>query len=210
MNYSLDEVKEWACSLAILQYRNAPRNRALIKLLVELIFANNILLKIRDGFDLDSAIGIQLDIIGLWVGVDRFYSYATYETRPWFALINWNKEPDYDLQGGFSTYDNFDSLQGGFLSFNNILLQKNRMDDNAYRTAIRLKIIKNNLYATRKNIDNAIWNLFGGKVYTEWEINKLIYKYTNDVAELIKICENKHILPHPTGVQIEIEEMTNE
>lgn len=210
MDYSLESIKEWACNLIIMQYRNSLKNREFIKLLVELIFANNILLRIRDGFNIDSAVGIQLDIIGAWVGIDRFYNYVDYPYRPWFSLIDWNKEPDTNLQGGFSTYENFDDENGGFVTYQDILYEKRRLNDADFRKIINLKIIKNNLYMTCKNIDDAIWNFFDQDVYTTWNKKNLIYKYNNNIADFIKICESKNVLPCPTGMKVVLEEIIND
>lgn len=203
------ELEKYYCNLLIVQYNGKPKAVATIKMMVDLLWVNMILMQIRDGFDWRTAVGPQLDIVGAWVGVDRFYNGQLFDFRPWFALIDWNKEPD-NLQGGFSTYQNFDTLEGGFLDYNVILPTKNKMIDSAFRIMIGLKIIKNNINATAKNIDDAIWDYFEGDVYTVWEPFKLIYYYPSTLTEVMQVALEKDVLPVPTGCQIELREIIND
>ncbi len=124
-----------------------------------------IFLQIRDGFDWKTAALAQLRIIGKWVGVNEFYEGQLFDFHPWFSLIDWNSEPD-NLQGGFSTFDNFETLEGGFLDYEEIKPTQNRLDVEQFRTMVGLKIIKNNITHTCKAIDDAIWEYFNGQVYT--------------------------------------------
>lgn len=208
MNYLeiLNTMEDYYANLLIIQYHNKPRARATIKLMAHFLWANMLLLQIRDAFDWKTAIGKQLDIIGEWVGVDRFYNGQLFDFQPWFALIDWNEEPD-NLQGGFATFENFDSVQGGFLDYENIRPTQNRLIDDAYRIMIGLKIIKNSITATCKSIDEAIWEYFGGKVYTVWAPDELTYYYAPELSEVIQVAENKKVLPCPTGVRLVLKEI---
>ena len=203
---SLNELLEYYQNLLIVQYHNKPKAKATIKAIVNLILANLLILQIRDGFDWETAVGVQLDIIGKWVGVTRFYNGQLFYFRPWFALINWNSISDAS-QGGFSTYQNFNELDGGFLDYSNIMPTQNRLSDYAYRLMIGLKIIKNNIYTTCKNIDDAIWNYFDGKVYTVWEVDTLTYCYPQSLAEVIEVAKEKNVLPCPTGCKLVLREI---
>ncbi len=67
-----EKYAQYLSNLLIIQYHNKPKAKATIELLaktlpVDLIFA------VRDGFNLDTAVGKQLDILGKYVGTDRFY-----------------------------------------------------------------------------------------------------------------------------------------
>lgn len=208
MNYldTLNTLQEYYSNLLIIQYHGKPKAKATIKMLVNLIWVNMALLQIRDAFDWTTAIGTQLDLIGEWVGVDRFYVGNLYDYQPWFALIDWNSEGD-NLQGGFSTFDTFNSIDGGILTYNYLQNSRNQLTDENFRIMIGLKIIKNSISATCKNIDNAIWNYFNGKVYTTWSPNKITYHYTSDLSEVIQVALGKNVLPAPTCVEIEIMEI---
>lgn len=202
----LTELSKYYENLLIVQYNGLPRAQATIRLIVNLLWVNMILLQIRDAFDLRTATGAQLEIIGKWVGCDKFYNGQLFDFHPWFALIPYGAEYD-NLQGGFSTYDNFGQGKGGFLNYDNIRPTQNQLVDDAFRIMIGLKIIKNNISATCRNIDEAIWEYFEGRVYTVWEPDELTYYYPSDLAEVIQVAADKKVLPCPTGVRLELREI---
>lgn len=208
MDYTqyLEQLKEYYANLLIIQYNGKPKATQTIITLVKLLWASIVLLQIRDAFNWKTAFGKQLDIIGAWVGVTRFYNGQLFYFRPWFSLIDWNSEPD-NLQGGFSTYENIETLEGGFLTYENILPTQNRLSDEAFKTMIGLKIIKNSIPTTCKSIDNAIWEYFNGSVYTTWDVKTLTYYYKSELAEVIEVAKEKNVLPVPTGVHIELKEI---
>lgn len=205
-NAALNNFIDYYTNLLIVQYHNKPKAKATIELMTRLLWADMALMQVRDAFDWRTATGVQLDIIGKWVGVDRFYNGQLFYFRPWFALIDWNREPD-NLQGGFSTFDTFDTVEGGFLTYDDILPTQNRLTDDSFRIMIGLKIIKNNISATCKNIDDAIWDYFDGDVYTTWNNMTLTYYYKGELAEVIEVAKEKNVLPCPTGVTIELREI---
>lgn len=207
MNYLelLGQMENYYSNLLIIQYNGKPKARATIKLMVNLLWANMIPFQIRNAFDWRTATGLQLDIIGKWVGVDRFYNGQFFDFRPWFALIPYGQEPD-NLQGGFSTYLNFNK-QGGFLDYKNIRPTQNQLTDEAFRTMIGLKIIKNNISATCRNIDEAVWDYFQGKVYTTWAPNELTYHYAAELSEIMQVAESKNVLPRPAGIRLVLKEI---
>ncbi len=209
----LNNIKEWIKNLIIVQYRQSKKNRALIDLLVELIFSNNLVLKIRDlCLNVEKSEGAQLDVVGKWVGVDRFYNGVELWEHPYLSFINYtniqnenfpnNLDP---MQGGFSTYTNFADNDGGFLTYKNWQDTRtaiNKLGDDIFRQLIKLKIIKNSIYHTKKNIDKAIYEWSGGKVYTTWDVMKVIYHYDASYKNIITVATFKDILPHPTGCEI--------
>lgn len=210
---ALKSLQEYFADLIILQYRYAPENRALIKKLVNLIFANNLALQIRDNtVDVDNSIGKQLDIVGKWVGVDRYYSGSTLWTKKYFALPSYSqiKTSTYtQYQGGFSNYTNFNE-PGAFLTYQNwqdVSSKVNALGDEYFKPLIRLKIIKNSINHTAKNIDEAIYNWSNGLVYTTWDVMKIIYHYDSSYSAVMPIAKAKNALPKPTGCTVEIEEI---
>ena len=84
-----------------------------------------------------------------------------------------------------------------------------KLVDRAFRIMIGLKIIKNNIAATCKNIDEAIWNYeyFNHEVYTTWEADELTYHYPATLREVMRVAESKNILPCPTGVRLVLKEI---
>jgi hypothetical protein len=109
MDYAaaLKELEDYYSNLLIMQYRH-PKAIGMIKSLVRALYADMILFKIRDGFNIVNqpyAIGKQLDCIGEWVGVDRIYD-AGQPLYPWFSLIDAEQTTTDVWQGGFQVRQN--------------------------------------------------------------------------------------------------------
>ncbi len=204
----LEQLKKYYSNLLIVQYNGKIKASATIKTMVNLLYINMILLQIRDGFDWETAFDKQLEIIGKWVGLDRFYDGQFFYFHPWFSLPAWQDEPD-NLQGGFATYQNFNQEIGGFLTYADIAPTQNRLSTESFRIMIGLKIIKNNISATCKNIDNAIWTYkyFNKQVYTTWNANELIYHFPSELSEVLQVAAYKNVLPCPTGCRIILREI---
>ena len=215
MDYTavLEDLQKYFADLLIIQYRNAPNNRLLIKNLVSLIFANNLALQIRDKtVNIDESIGTQLDVVGKWVGIDRYYNGNLW-THPYLAFPNYStiKDSSYSTyQGGFSTYSNFSDNNGGFLTYASwqaIRTKVNEIGDEYFRALIKLKVIKNSINHTCKNIDEAIWEWSKGNVYTTWGVMSVTYHYTSGYKDLITLANTKKALPIPTGCILNLEEI---
>lgn len=210
----LNNIKNWIKNLIIIQYRQSSKNRALIDLLVDLIYANNLILQIRDlCLNVEKSVGAQLDVVGKWVGLDRFYNGVDlwdhiYLSFPYYTTI---QDSSYDtLQGGFSTYLNFADNDGGSLMYKNwqdVRTKINQIGDDYFRELIKLKIVYNHIDHTRKNIDDAIWKWSKGNVYTTWEGMKITYNYNEEYKNLMILASYKNILPRPIGCNIVIREI---
>lgn len=207
----LQTLEDYYANLLIIQYNGKPKAAATIKLYVDLLLMNVLLLQIRDAFNLEDATGAQQDIIGKWVGIDRFYEGQLFDFHPWFSLIDWNDPNPDSLQGGFSTFETFDTISGGFLDYQNINPTQNKLPDEQFQQLIGLKIIKNSIDHTCKAIDEAIWNFFNGQVYTVWDLENrtLIYYYQSEYNNLLEVAMRKNLLPCPPTVKIQLEEITS-
>jgi hypothetical protein len=69
----VSNIVQYYADLLIIQYRSKPKANATIKLMVEIILQNGILLDVFDAFNPETCIGKQQDILGKWVGIDRYY-----------------------------------------------------------------------------------------------------------------------------------------
>ena len=209
----MEELLNYYSNLLTIQYNGKPKAKATIEMLVKLLWANNTLHQIRDAFDVNTAVGTQLDILGMWVGVDRYVTQKPYDNHPWLSLIELSGAIDTSLQGGFSDLEDFDTVLGGFLT-SDLAIGGNvsTLSDENFRFCIKLKIIKNSISHTCKNIDDAIYNLCGLDMITRWDISNhiLYYEYNPawDKALVMNAVKKKNILPCPTGIQIVIQQQT--
>lgn len=210
MNYLelLHKLEDYYTNLLIVQYNGKPKATAHIKMLVNLIWVNMIFFQVRDAFDWETAGQAQLDIIGKWIGIDKFYKGQLFDFHAWFSLTDYDTSPD-NLQGGFSTFETFDTVSGGVLDYEEILPTQNKMPTKTFRQLIGLKIIYNSISFTCKAIDEAIWDYFNGQVYTTWipASHKLIYTYPSSLNEIFEVAYDKGILPCPPTVSIQLQEI---
>ena len=212
-NLALQNLQEYFADLLIIQYRSSIKNRKLIKNLTNLIFANNLALQIKDlTVNVNESIGLQLDVVGKWVGVDRYYNGNLW-THSYLSFPNYQtiKDDSYsDYQGGFSTYENFADNNGGFLMYKTwqaVRTTVNEIGDEYFRHLIKLKIIKNSINHTCKNIDNAIWEWSEGNVYTTWGVMSVTYHYKTQYKDIINLAKVKNVLPVPSGCNLILEEI---
>jgi len=70
---TVNEIVDFYTNLLIIQYNQKPKARATIAAMVREMIANGVLFDIQDGFNLETATGTQLDILGKYIGIDRFY-----------------------------------------------------------------------------------------------------------------------------------------
>lgn len=66
-----EDLKQYYSDLLILQYLNLPRATAMIQAVVEPVFIDQLPVAVQDAFEIGTAVGDQLDIIGKYVGVSR-------------------------------------------------------------------------------------------------------------------------------------------
>ena len=59
-------------NLLIMQYHDKPKAKATIEATVGLL-PDDLIMEVINGFDIETAVGKQLDILGEYVGVDRYY-----------------------------------------------------------------------------------------------------------------------------------------
>jgi hypothetical protein len=82
-----DEIAEYYADLLILQYRDRPKARAEIKSLVLPYIMDQLPLAVQNAFNISDAVGVQLDIIGKYVGVTRYgYKFGATTLLPPVAI----------------------------------------------------------------------------------------------------------------------------
>lgn len=202
---ALEEIQNYYQNLIIMQYQK-PKARALIANLVKHLFADMVLFKIRDGFNIlkePFAVGKQLDCIGEWVGVDRIYD-AGQPLYPWFSLINAEQTTTDIWQGGFQDWDDPIAQDGGFLGFDDLVMGANKtmLADDLYLALIKLKIIKNSSTHTMGDLDRKFKEYFNDQLYLTWDGINLTYNYQNSLAAVIEVAKIKNALPIPNGMVV--------
>lgn len=68
----MSAIDTYYSNLLILQYHNKPKAKATVEATVGLL-PDELIQEVIAGFNIETAVGKQLDILGIYVGVDRFY-----------------------------------------------------------------------------------------------------------------------------------------
>lgn len=203
------ELKAYYSDLLILQYRNKPKFRAFLQSCVEQLVpinskTGNILLKdMENSFDIDNAEGEQLDLIGKYVGLSRFFVEVDTTPGNYFGFIEYLQSEIPSSIRGFSDYSDFETKEGETLNYVKVTSGSAELTDFDYRSLLKLKIVKNNNDATVKTIDDALDMFFDGSVFfEEVGIMSLIYWYTVELTEIVKFAFERDVLPRPAAVNL--------
>lgn len=200
---TVQDIINYYVNLLIIQYHDQPKAQAEIALMAEVLLANGVIFDVRDGYNIDTAIGHQLDIIGKYVGTDRYFT--THDLINFFGLTFYTDvDPDSQEKFGFVQYANFNEYQyNGTLNYHSLLSQSNALSDTDFRTLIHLKILQNNINHSHKSINDAIFDIFGNSVVPDSTGGmKMIYFISQNFSAVVSAALTKQLLPKPMGVQI--------
>lgn len=144
-------------NLLILQYRNKDKMLATVKLLVNQSVCDELPLGLPSAFNLETAIGEQLTILGKIVGVSR-QIYGADLSKSYFNFTMYNTEPP---SIGFRRYSDpvYQYYIRRYLVGNIYTLS-----DFDMRVLIKLKIIFNNTYMTFKALKERLYDFFSGDI----------------------------------------------
>lgn len=195
---------DYYTNLLIIQYNGKPKARAIISLFVEQVLSDGIIFDIQNGFNILTAVGVQLDMLGKLVGVDRTYIGQSFASDTYFSFCSYFEDPD-PAQVGLSTYATFDETPGKTLNYSEILTPAQLLSDDEYRVILQLKIIQNTSNHSHGSLDASLYSLFNGGVYFTESIYPLSISYyaTSDYFAIANVALQKGILPRPAGIRIE-------
>lgn len=153
----LTALQEYYAKLLIYQYVGMPKAFDTIKLIVNQMLCDGLFLEFDDAFNLDTAVGAQLTIIGNIVGVPRnvlgldlnntFFNFTRFDGSP--ASIGFNRyvtPVDADVIARWLTTASY------------------TLNDFEMLALIRLKIIFNNQSLSYSQLKDALWDTFNGDI----------------------------------------------
>lgn len=153
-------------NLVIVQYRVQPRALSTVEVLANCATCDGLPDELRVCFDLDTAVGAQLTILGKIVGVPRNVIGLDLE-HTFFSFTDYDGEP---ASIGFGDYT--DDPYGNDLFLNYFDTASYTLTDAEMRVLISLAIIYNNIWTSLKDIKDALWSDFAGAINvdesTDW------------------------------------------
>lgn len=188
-------------NLLIIQYHDRPKAIAHINLLAQTMLASCVYLDVLNGYDINTAVGHQLDIIGKYVGVNRFWAQENLED--YFSFTTYTEvSPTGPPKFGFCTYANYESFSwNGTLTYDEIVETQNALSDDDFRTLIKVAILQNTCDCGQGEIDTKIFQIFGATIRPESFGNmKMFYFITTAITPLIQALILKKLFPKSMGV----------
>lgn len=191
----MSEFTDQYSKLLIVQYYDKPKAKAHIELLAsEYEKVYNLLNEFENAFDLDFAIGKQLDILGKIVGIDR--NIPLIIPKKYFDLVNYSMGDKFELVITYPLKDK-----------NEVVYTDLQLNDNDYRYLIRCKIIKNFLKGKRlTDIQLAIDFIFKNKGYIVDNRNMSFSFYLpmEINTNLLNVILALDLLPRPNAINYDL------
>jgi hypothetical protein len=195
----MQDIYEHYKNLLIYQYKGKAKAESLIKLIVDTFYNDNILQDIQEAFDIDTAVGKQLDVLGKIIGVDRNYFGIELKAGVYFAVAL-NSQSETDVNKG----SQLSPVSGSVVNNTSFVNGSNLLDDETYRFILKLKIIYNNTNCSIGEITDMLYQFFQNDVEMTTAGNmKMIYWIKNKDNVKATIAKRKGCFPRPAGVKID-------
>jgi hypothetical protein len=191
---------EYYKDLLLYQYINAPNARAVTGLLCSQAIADLIPIALNDAFDIDTALGLQLDILGEYIGFNRVINttlprdYFTFEDyiAPLGTLFGFTDYTDLLLNAEVTFYAYIDN---GTTTA--------ALNDAEYRILLKLKLLTNVSNNSLYDVNSILYSFFGTDIIIFDQLDMtIVYFIKSDIARIIGIAYDQNLLPKPMGVLI--------
>lgn len=188
----IESVKEYYADLLILQYRNKPKARATIKMLVDVCMGDGLVFELNDCLNIDKAEGKQLDLIGQILGCNRNV-YGLNPDAKWFSFEK------TDAYG----YSDKDALSEGYWkSYFNTTGSSYALPDSDYRQLLKFKAALNVMPATMKGMDDALYQVFGNGVTLQNNQDLSVTYVISQQSVVTKAAEILGYFTAPMGITV--------
>jgi len=199
----VNRLLDYYANLLIIQYNCKPKATQTIKSLLQVLLAENVYNDILNGYDINTAVGKQLDILGQYIGSDRFFAGFEF-TGTFFGF------DDAFNQGTTSTITGFDDAfaatpkDGVYLDAFDFAGSDVSLSDTNYRTLLRLKILQNHINHSTGSIEQSLNDTFGNDIFMTDNLDMTMTYFVKDIPRnLANALLDKRALPKPTGVKID-------
>lgn len=187
--------------LLIKQYWEKPQARAEIVAMVSpLVGSVGTFLQFKEAFDLDQAVGDQLDIIGKIVGASRIVDSVV-------PKIHFGFDGNPNARGFASKFDSL-RVSAPFYSKFQPAYTALQLDDDAFRFYIRARIASNAASAymvsdDRVSVQDVINTAFDGLAYVidRQDMSLSLYVSVQFDESRLRLVLNQNLLPKPQGVR---------
>jgi hypothetical protein len=195
-----DQLIKYYKDLLIRQYHEKPKARGLVEAFVAQGVADQIIKQVIDAFDIDTAVGAQLDIIGKYVGIPRRVNGFDPD-RTYMAIPRYDDANKDTYQGLYEYGDTTVNFFHRYVDAGSAYA----MNDEEMRTIIKLRVMQLKSDHTLYDIDIITDEIFGsGCAVTDGQNMTITYDFTGmvDPGNVPAIAAYMEVLPKPAGVDI--------
>jgi len=202
----MKEIIEYFINLLILQYRNKPKARATIEALARATLDGGddkiFPIEVQNAYDLDTATGKQLDVLGKYIGYDRVLPIAIDNT---FKYAEYDES--IDPQQGYSEYK-IDSLTYPYAEYRYSNYEYYSLSDDIYRSLLKMIASLKNKPLSLGNIDDAL-SVFNNEIYVVENDKNLEYHISSTLYPILDTQDNLNIFfkkyfPKPMGCSMTV------
>lgn len=202
-----DDLKEYYANLLIAQYYNKQKARATIKAMVSGPIADSVYLAVRDGFDLETAVGKQLDVLGKLVGVPRYF-FTLDVTKDYLQITTYGAG-DMGTVNGLATYVGSQPPSWYTMTYEDFV--QHTLSDADYRRVLQFQAQVRSCDYSYSKLDSICYAFFKGNVNLISAATMTItYQHlTSDPDGLFEIVSQMGLLPKPAGVSVSVQEVAH-
>lgn len=193
-----DTLIEYYKKLLIIQYNDKDKAKATIGALISAIMIYDVAAAVRDGLDIETAIGAQLDILGKYTGLARVVKGVDF-TRNYWGYCKYGDVTPFTYYPYAEYGDTVEDVQ--FRRYEDSSISVLSLIDMEYRAYQKLKIAQNIGSPSLKELDEFIYEFFGSTAYPVDNMDGTIYCYfTTAQKRLATIALALGLLPKTAGV----------
>jgi hypothetical protein len=196
------ELVQYYINLLIIQYQNQPKARATIEAVISMLMLYDMMISVRDGYDLDTAVGRQLDILGKYLGEDRIITGTSF-TRDYYGFSDYGDTAPFDNEPMLDYGDEIPDVQ--WFDYRDSTQSLFALNDDEYRQILRFKLVQNYSDGSNQDVDNFLQEYFGESVlFFDNQNMVLTYVFDETAERLVTIAQSEGLLPRPAGVGLSV------
>lgn len=198
----IDNSVQYYKDLLLYQYQNQPKAVSTIDLLVRTILSELVPLDVINSFDIETAVGAQLDILGQYIGMSR--RVAITPAKPFLTYVDYQTYNPAIPAVGFTDYtDNTVNSDSVFYLYSFANESFADLTDFQYRQMLKLKITLNNSDNTLASIAQILWEFFNGEmVVFDLKDMTMSYAISSNQSSIAVLAYQLGLIPKPQGVGV--------
>lgn len=189
-------------NLLLNQYVNLTKARGTIGLLDTEAVCSLVQFDVQNGFNIDTAVGVQLDVLGQYIGLSR--TIPGIIERYDFGMPDYGDPLNIPIPAGFTDYtDNTINAGSSFYLYVFANTSFYSLSDSEYRPLLRMKIILNQSNNSLAEIADLLFSVFVYQIICfDNRDMKISYAVAEDTGNSALLAVQAGLLPKPIGVKI--------